>query len=105
MDYREFKMRKEIIFLFLYTISSVSFAQVPKYQDYNGIIDQLKTWEKKYDNTKVYKYGHTRKDLAVLEIKGQAKDKKKVLVFGCIHSNEPLSNFYGYGIYWIYAIS
>lgn len=69
---------------------------VPSYKDYQGIVEQLREWNKEAPGlTEVGTYGKSSKGsdlyyLRVTNLKSQ-KEKKKVLITACIHGNEPLS--------------
>jgi predicted deacylase len=65
----------------------------PSYQDYDKIVQQLKTWNRESASfTEVGTYGKSTagKDLYYFKM-GNQGSPYKVLITGCIHGNEPLS--------------
>ena len=69
-------------------------VSTPSFLQYNGIIEQLKTWNKEAPElTKIDVYGQTakKKDLYYIEISNFKSNsiKPKVLITACIHGNEP----------------
>lgn len=68
---------------------------IPEYLPYNKVVEQLDTWHKeapKLTERGTYGKSSQKKDLHYIRVTNlDGKPKKKVLITGCIHGNEPLA--------------
>lgn len=72
-------------------------TKIPGYQDYNGVVEQLRTWSKEAPElTETFTYGQSADGAPLCGITVHDKRIKnvpvpKILITACIHGNEPLA--------------